>query len=83
MWGFNGWFQGFGAPTGAVVLSTWFSNRERGRLYGIWSTGHAIGEGLTFFGVAALVSFLGWRAGFIGPGLLCLIVAVAIYRLLY
>ena len=82
LWCFNGWFQGFGAPTGAVALSTWFSNRERGRLYGIWSTGHAIGEGLTFFGVAALVSLLGWRAGFIGPGMLCIIVAIGIYYLM-
>ena len=48
LWGLNGWFQGYGAPTGAVALSQWFSNRERGRFYGIWSTGHAIGEGLTF-----------------------------------
>jgi OPA family sugar phosphate sensor protein UhpC-like MFS transporter len=31
LWGLNGWFQGFGAPTGAVVLSQWFSKEERGR----------------------------------------------------
>ncbi len=79
LWGLNGWFQGFGAPTGAVVLSRWFSNRERGRFYGIWSTGHALGEGLTFVGSGALVSFYGWQAGFWGPGVLCLFVAVAIY----
>lgn len=82
LWGLNGWFQGFGAPTGAVVLSNWFSNRERGRYYGIWSTGHAIGEGLTFFGVAALVSIFSWKAGFWGPGILCIFVALAIYLLL-
>ncbi|MEE9118462.1 MAG: MFS transporter [Calditrichia bacterium] len=79
LWGLNGWFQGFGAPTGAVVLSRWFSNRERGRFYGIWSTGHALGEGLTFVGSGALVSFYGWQAGFWGPGVLCLFVAVVIY----
>jgi len=79
LWGLNGWFQGYGAPTGAVALSQWFSNRERGRFYGIWSTGHAIGEGLTFVGSGALVSFFGWQAGFWGPGVLCLFVAVWIY----
>ncbi|TFH02076.1 MAG: MFS transporter, partial [Calditrichales bacterium] len=79
LWGLNGWFQAFGAPTGAVVLSQWFSNKERGRFYGIWSTGHAIGEGLTFVGSGALVSFFGWQAGFWGPGLLCVFVAVWIY----
>jgi len=82
LWGFNGWFQGFGAPTGAVALSNWFSNKERGRYYGIWSTGHAIGEGLTFFGLASIVSLLGWQAGFWGPGILCIFVAAAIYKFL-
>ena len=81
LWGFNGWFQGYGAPTGAVVLSQWFSNRERGRFYGIWSTGHAIGEGLTFVGSGTLVSFFGWQAGFWGPGVLCIFVALGIYLL--
>jgi OPA family sugar phosphate sensor protein UhpC-like MFS transporter len=82
LWGLNGWFQGFGAPTGAVALATWFSNSERGRMYGIWSTAHAIGEGLTFIGVAGLVSLWGWRAGFWGPGVLCIVVAGGLYLLM-
>ena len=79
LWALNGWFQGFGSPAGIVALSQWFSNRERGRYYGIWSTAHSIGEGLTFVGSAALVTYFGWQAGFIGPGLLCVLVAVAAY----
>lgn len=79
LWGLNGWFQGFGAPTGAVAMANWFSNRERGRMYGIWSTAHAIGEGLTFVGVAGLVTLWGWRAGFWGPGVLCVVVAGVLY----
>jgi OPA family sugar phosphate sensor protein UhpC-like MFS transporter len=82
LWGLNGWFQGFGAPTGAVALATWFSNSERGRMYGIWSTAHAIGEGLTFVGVAGLVTLWGWRAGFWGPGALCIVVAIGLYLLM-
>jgi len=82
LWGLNGWFQGFGAPTGAVALATWFSNSERGRMYGIWSTAHAIGEGLTFVGVAGLVTLWGWRAGFWGPGLMCIVVAGGLYWLM-
>jgi len=79
LWGLNGWFQGYGAPTGAVSLANWFSNRERGFLYGLWSTAHSFGEGLTFFGTALLVTFLGWESGFWGPGLLCIFAALAIY----
>ncbi len=79
LWALNGWFQGFGAPGGMVSMSQWFSNRERGRYYGIWSTAHSLGEGLTFVGSAALVSYFGWRAGFIGPGLLCVVVAAGVF----
>lgn len=82
LWGANGWFQGFGAPAGAVAMANWFSNNERGRIYGIWSTAHAIGEGLTFVGVAALVSLWGWQAGFWGPGAMCLVVAIGLYVLM-
>jgi OPA family sugar phosphate sensor protein UhpC-like MFS transporter len=82
LWALNGWFQGFGAPSGAVAMASWFSNRERGRIYGIWSTAHAIGEGLTFVGVAAVVALWGWRAGFWAPGVLCIFVSGALYLLM-
>ncbi len=79
LWAFNGWFQGFGAPSSAVTLANWFSNKERGLLYGIWSTAHAIGEGMTFIVCATLVSYFGWKAGFVAPGVFCIFVAIAIY----
>lgn len=79
LWGLNGWFQGFGAPTGAVTLSNWYSKKERGLIYGIWSTAHAIGEGLTFLVSSTIVAFWGWQAGFFGPGLFCITVAFGIY----
>jgi OPA family sugar phosphate sensor protein UhpC-like MFS transporter len=82
LWALNGWFQGFGAPAGVVAMTHWFSNRERGRFYGIWSTAHSMGEGLTFFVVAALVAGYGWHAGFLGPGLTCIAVAAGIYLLM-
>jgi MFS transporter, OPA family, sugar phosphate sensor protein UhpC len=82
LWGLNGWFQGFGAPAGIVALSQWFSNRERGRFYSIWSTAHSIGEGLTFLGSAALVTWFGWQAGFLGPGLLCVVLALLMFPFL-
>ena len=82
LWALNGWFQGFGAPTGAVTLSNWYSNKERGRLYGIWSTAHSLGEGLTFIVSATLVSFFGWQAGFWGPGVFGILVAIGIYYFL-
>lgn len=69
IWGLNGWFQSFGAPGGVVAMTAWFSNTERGRAYGIWSTAHSIGEGLTFIGVGSVVAWLGWRYGYFVPAL--------------
>jgi OPA family sugar phosphate sensor protein UhpC-like MFS transporter len=82
LWGLNGWFQSFGAPGGAVVLTAWFSNRERGRAYGVWSTAHSLGEGSTFVIVGALVAWLGWHWGFWGAGLIGLVTAIGVYFLL-
>jgi OPA family sugar phosphate sensor protein UhpC-like MFS transporter len=82
LWGINGWFQSFGAPGGVVAMTAWFSNRERGRAYGIWSTAHSIGEGLTFLVVGATVAAFGWRFGFWGPGMIGVITAVGAYLLL-
>ncbi len=76
IWGVNGWFQSFGAPACVISMAQWFSNDERGRYYGIWTISHSLGEGLTFLVTGTLVGALGWRAGFIGPGLLCILVAV-------
>ena len=82
LWGLNGWFQSFGAPGGAVALTAWFSNRERGRAYGVWSTAHSLGEGLTFIVVGSLVAWLGWQWGFWGPGLIGILTAIGVYILL-
>ena len=79
LWGLNGWFQSYGAPSCVVALASWFSNRERGRFYGIWSTAHSIGEGLTFAVVTALVAFGGWRWGFWGPGIATVVAGVAAF----
>lgn len=52
LWGINGWFQSFGAPSSVVTLSHRFSDRERGSFYGMWSSSHNIGEAITFIGTA-------------------------------
>lgn len=79
LWGLNGWFQSYGAPSSVVALASWFSNNERGRYYGIWSTAHSIGEGLTFAVVAALVAYGGWQWGFWGPGIATVLAGIAAF----
>jgi OPA family sugar phosphate sensor protein UhpC-like MFS transporter len=82
LWGLNGWFQSLGAPGGVVAMTAWFSNRERGRYYGIWSTAHSIGEGLTFIGVGTVVAVLGWHWGFLAPAIAGVATAMIAYALL-
>lgn len=87
-WILNGWFQGFGAPSCAVALANWFSNGERGRYYGLWSTAHSIGEGLTYLGIAFLIALppkglgLSWQFGFWVPATICVMAAAIVYRFL-
>jgi OPA family sugar phosphate sensor protein UhpC-like MFS transporter len=88
LWALNGWFQGFGAPSAVVAMANWFSNKERGRYYGIWSTAHSIGEGLTYLGIAYLIAAppkglgLPWQWGFWTPAAICIFAAFLLYRYL-
>lgn len=82
LWGLNGWFQSVGSAPSVVALSQWFGKKERGTRYGIWSASHSIGEGLTFVGTSVLVASVGWRWGFWGPGLVCLLASLVLYRTL-
>jgi OPA family sugar phosphate sensor protein UhpC-like MFS transporter len=82
LWGLNGWFQSTGAPGGVVAMTGWVSNRERGRAYGLWSTAHSIGEGLTFVLVGGIVALWGWRWGYWAPGAIGVLVAIGCYWLI-
>ena len=78
LWGISGWFQSMGAAPGVISLSRWFSNKERGTYYGIWSASHSIGKAITYIGVAFFVSISGWQWGFWGAGLIGLAGALII-----
>jgi OPA family sugar phosphate sensor protein UhpC-like MFS transporter len=88
LWVLNGWFQGIGAPSCVVALANWFSNHERGRYYGIWSTAHSIGEGLTYLGIAFLIAAppkglgMSWQWGFWIPAAVCIGAAALLYKFL-
>lgn len=78
LWGLSGWFQSMGAAPSVVSLSRWFSNKERGTYYGIWSASHGLGKAITFIGVAFIVSVSGWQWGFWGAGIIGLVGAVIV-----
>ncbi len=79
LWFLNGWFQSMGCAPSVVVMSQWFSNRERGTRYGLWSAAHSIGEGITFAVTAAIVTYFGWRWGLWGAGGITIVIAILMY----
>ena len=83
LWGFSGWFQSMGAAPSVVSLSRWYSNKERGTYYGIWSASHGLGKAITFIGVAFIVSISGWEWGFWGAGLIGLVGALVVALFLH
>ncbi len=83
LWGINGWFQSMGAAPSVVSLAQWFSDKERGTRYGIWSASHNIGGAITYVLTSVVVSAYGWRYGFIAPGLLCVVGAIAFYFFMF
>jgi MFS transporter, OPA family, sugar phosphate sensor protein UhpC len=79
LWGLCGWFQTFGAAPCVVSLNQWFSNKERGTLYGIWFSAHSIGTGLAYILISRIVAKFGWQMGFVAPGMLGISAAIFLY----
>ncbi|MCL2918630.1 MFS transporter [Shewanella litorisediminis] len=79
LWAMNGWFQSVGSAPSCVSIFQWFSPKQRGSVYSIWGGSRNIGEGITWILTATVVSFFGWRAGFVGAGIATFAAAIAMY----
>ena len=79
-WGLNGWFQGFGWPPCARLLSYWYSEKSRGTWWSFWSTAHNIGGGLIPIIVTACIHFAGWRYALFIPGFICIIFGFILFE---
>jgi MFS transporter, OPA family, sugar phosphate sensor protein UhpC len=75
-WGFNGWFQGFGAPPCIRFLTQWYSHTERGAWWSTWSTSHNIGAFLIPWIVGWTLDSWGWRYAMYIPGCICILGSV-------
>ncbi len=71
-WGLNGWFQGWGWPGCAKLLTHWYSQSERGRWWSLWSTSHNLGGALIPILAASCAEYYGWRSALYVPGFLCI-----------
>lgn len=77
-WGLNGWFQGWGWPGCAKLLTHWYSQSERGRWWSIWNTSHNVGGALIPLLVAACAEYFGWRYAMYIPGILSILAGLFI-----
>jgi len=82
LWALNGWFQSMGSAPSCVSIFQWFEPSRRGGVYSTWAGSHNIGEGITFVLTSLVIAQLGWRSGFLAPGLLSVVVALIMYRYL-
>lgn len=72
LWGLNGWFQGWGWPPCAKLLTHWYSQKERGTWWGFWNTSHSIGGALIPIIAALFAKYWGWRYAMFAPGVMCI-----------
>lgn len=80
IWALNSCFQSTGAPSCAKMLTHWFSPKELGTRWAIWSSSQQMGAAL--IGMLITHYFLkwgGWRYAFYIPGILSLIIAGIVY----
>jgi OPA family sugar phosphate sensor protein UhpC-like MFS transporter len=72
LWGFNGWFQGFGWPACSRMLVQWYSKSERGSWWSTWNVCHNVGASSIAVVAGFCMQYLGWRSGMYIPGLICI-----------
>jgi MFS transporter, OPA family, sugar phosphate sensor protein UhpC len=75
-WGLNGWFQGWGWPSCAKLLTYWYSPSERGRWWSLWNTSHNLGGTLIPLLIALAVELCGWRIAIHLTSVVCLFVGI-------
>src|SRR6185369_16739334 len=69
LWAMNGWCQSMGLPSGARLLSHWYSPTEYGWSWGIFGCSHQVGTAVVLVVVGYLVPF-GWSSAFFVPGII-------------
>jgi OPA family sugar phosphate sensor protein UhpC-like MFS transporter len=73
LWGFNGWFQGFGWPPCTRFLTQWYSQSERGAWWSTMNLAHNIGSFTIAYFIYFCMQYAGWRCAMIMPGVVCIL----------
>ncbi|MDR1012355.1 MAG: MFS transporter family glucose-6-phosphate receptor UhpC [Coxiellaceae bacterium] len=80
-WLINGFFQGWGWPPCARLLTHWYSQSERGRWWGAWNTAHNLGGAMIpIITAISVILFANWRAAMFVPGIATIIISLFIFN---
>lgn len=82
LWGLNGLVQGLGAGASAKMLTSWFSRKERGFWWALWSTSANVGGFVAPLVCGWLATNHGFRAGMLVPGVFAVSFALLVTPLL-
>lgn len=80
IWTLNGFFQGWGWPPCARLLTHWYSRNERGFWWGCWNTSINIGGAIIPLISALAAHWWGWQAAMLTPGIISMALGVWLYR---
>ncbi len=72
----NGWFQGWGWPPCAKLLTYWYRRSERGFWWSLCSLSHNVGNMLIPLLVSSFIVQYDWRCGMYVPGILAILIAI-------
>lgn len=78
LWACNGILQGFGAPSCAKILTSWFAAKERGTYWGMWNIAHNLGGFAAPILAGTAARTLGWNWGLWAPGIIALVFGTVI-----
>lgn len=76
VWTLNGFFQGWGWPPCAKLLTSWYSRNERGLWWGCWNMSISIGGAAVPLLSGYLASRYGWQAALLVPGVIGILLGI-------
>lgn len=75
----NQLFQSAGAPPCTKLLTHWFSSRERGSRWALWSSCQNIGSAIIFLLAAPIIHMFGWTYLFFIPGVFAILASFFVF----
>ncbi|WP_192459399.1 MFS transporter family glucose-6-phosphate receptor UhpC [Musicola keenii] len=80
VWTLNGFFQGWGWPPCARLLTHWYSRNERGFWWGCWNTSINLGGAAVPLLSGGLATALGWQYALLIPGIVAILLGLWLCR---